>query len=148
MLRAIAWLTTRDTHVCVWGKKKQQKQRHMGKLNNLYFNLDWTLTKPFSLVQALGELLIHSLSRALRVFLINNPSVSTQFPYGLWAKSSTFFVSCGLSCSFSVCFTISFISSWSWQFVHRFLCLYCIASSSNIDFFFRNYSLHFRKRRL
>ena len=31
--------------------------------------------------------------------IINNPSVSTQFSYGLLVKSSTFFVSCALSCS-------------------------------------------------
>ena len=31
--------------------------------------------------------------------IINNPSVSTQFSYCLEAKSSTFFVSCALSCS-------------------------------------------------
>ena len=29
-----------------------------------YFNLDWTLTKPFSIVQALGKRLIYSLSNA------------------------------------------------------------------------------------
>ena len=35
----------------------------------------------------------------LRGILINNPSVSTQFPYRLEAKSSFFFVSFGLYCS-------------------------------------------------
>ena len=32
----------------------------MGKLNNVYLSLNWTLTKPFSLVQALGDRLIYS----------------------------------------------------------------------------------------
>ena len=58
-------------------------------MKNLYFNLDWPLTNPFSLVQAFGEHLIYSLAHALRVFSIylifinNNPSVSSQFPYSL-----------------------------------------------------------------
>ena len=38
------------------------------------------------------------------------------------------------SCSFSFCFKRGFISSWSWQFVHRFLCLYWTASTSWVIF--------------
>ena len=45
----------------------------------LYFNHDWPLTKPFSLVLVFCEHLTFSLSRELRVFSINNPSVPTHF---------------------------------------------------------------------
>ena len=56
-----------------------------------------------ALVQAFGEHLTYSLFRALRVFLIDDPSLSTPFPYRskipiASANSSTSFVSCGLAC--------------------------------------------------
>ena len=56
----------------------------MGKLNNLYFNLDWTLTKLFALVQALGECLIHI---CFHVHFVCSQyiilSCLPNFPYGL-----------------------------------------------------------------
>ena len=62
----------------------------MGKLNNLYLSLDWTLTKPFSLVQALGECMIYivfkcpgfdSISMTHRHFVLRS---QTQI-YWIWS---------------------------------------------------------------
>ena len=98
------------------------------------------INKPFSLVPAFCEHLTFSLSRELRVFSINNPSVPTHFPYRdpyslteptvrLPLFVAVWLVLC--SCSFSFCFKRRFISLWSWQYVHRLLCLYWIASQSS-----------------
>ena len=70
------------------------------RLNSLF---DCQITKPFSLFPAFGERLTYSLSRALRVLSIHNPSLSTQFPYRdpyrLTAPLPLFLVNCGLACS-------------------------------------------------
>ena len=88
----------------------------MGKLNNLYFNLDWTLTKLFALVQALGELLIHIrfhvhfvCSQYIILSCLPNFPMASKPRVRLSLFLTVCLVLC--SCSFSFCFKRCFISS-------------------------------------